>query len=158
NRVWWAWAGIGAFAPMVLWAGDYRLEEYVGAPGNPCQAALGMRHNTPDAVTAEVNDRAIRELLARAAGVKSLQKTEGVQLTVSEDGGSHSAESAPVYWLSHYTVNYPTLEARELFTERFREEIKNYLRIRLTGHTRAFAEASYSRPKKRAPSQPRSTD
>lgn len=143
---------------MVLWAGDYRLEEYVGAPGDPCQATLGMPHNAPEAVTAEINDPAIRKLLARAAGVTSLKNTEGVQLTVSGDGRSHPAESPPVYSLSHYTLNYPTLEARELFAERFREEIKNYLTIRLTGHTRAFAEASYARPKKSARWQPRSID
>ncbi len=137
---------------MVLWAGDYRLEEFVGAPGAPCQAALGMPHNAPQAVTAEINDPAIRKLLGRAAGVAKLQNTEGVQLTVSGDGGPHPAESSPVYSLSHYTLNYPTLEARELFAERFQKEIKNYLTIRLTGHTRAFAEASYSRPKKRDPS------
>lgn len=143
---------------MVLWAGDYRLEVYVGTPGNPCQAALGLPHNTPEAVTAEINDRGIRKVLAGAAGVTNLLITEGVQLTVSGERSSRSAESSPVYSLSHYTLNYPTLEARELFAERYREEIENYLRIRLTGHTRAFAEASYSRPKKRAASQPRSID
>ncbi len=127
---------------MFLWAGDYRLEVFVGNPGDPVQAALGMPHNGPEAVSVEINDRTIRELLARAAGVTNLQKTEGVQLIVNGDGCSRSAESPPVYAFSFYTLNYPTVEARELFSERFQMQIENYLRIRLTGHTRDFAVAS----------------
>lgn len=128
---------------MVLWAGDYRLEVFVGAPG--VQAALGMPHNGPEAVSAEINDRTIRELLAKAAGVTNLQKTEGVQLIVNGDGSSRSAESPPVYALSFYTLNYPTVEARELFSERLQTQIMNYLGLRLTGHTRDFAVASVQR-------------
>src|SRR6266850_7394166 len=123
NKTWWTWVGIGALAPMVLWAGDYRLEEYVGAPGNRVQQALGMPHNGPEAVSAELNDRAIRELLARAARVTNLQKTEGVQLIVSGDGMSRPADSPPIYALSHYTLNYPTVEARELFSERLQTQL-----------------------------------
>lgn len=130
---------------MVLWAGDYRLEVFVGASGDTVQSPLGMPHNGPKAVSAEINDRTIRELLARAAGVTNLQKTEGVQLIVNGDGSSCSAESPPVYALLFYTLNYPTVEARELFSERFQAQIKNYLRIRLTGHTRDFAVASVQR-------------
>src|SRR5438445_12418341 len=115
KKIWWTWVGIGSLAPMFLWAGDYRLEEYVGAPGNPVQEALGLPHNGPEAVSAEINDRAIRELLARAAGVRNLQNTEGVQLIVTGDERSRPAESQPIYALSHYTLNYPTVEARELF-------------------------------------------
>ena len=83
----------GSVCAMVLWAGDYRLEEYVGAPGDPCQAVLGVTHNAPEAVTAEINDPAIRKLLARAAGLTNLQNTEGVQLTVSGDGRLYTRRS-----------------------------------------------------------------
>jgi hypothetical protein len=143
---------------MFLWAGDYRLEEHVGAPGDPVQDALAMPHNAPEAVSVEINDRAIRELLARAAGVTNLQKTEGVQLIVIGDERSRPAESPPIYGLSHYTLRYPTVEARELFSEQFQAQIKKYLTIRLTGHTRDFAVASFSGPKKVRFSQPRSID
>ena len=127
---------------MCLWGADYQLKEYIGTPGNPVQAALAMPHNGPEAVSAEINDRAIRELLARAAGVKNLQKTGEVQLIVNGNGNSRLAESPPVYAYSSYTLNYPTVEAKELFSERFQTQIKNYLRIRLIGHTRDFAVAS----------------
>src|SRR5262245_1024652 len=147
---------IGSLVPTFLWAGDYRLEEYVGAPGDPVQPALGLAHNAPEAVSKEINDRAIRELLARAARVTNLEKTEGVKLVVAGDGTSRPAESPPVYRLSHYTLCYPTVEARELFSEQFQAQIKKYLTIRLTGHTRAFAEASFSQQKKVGSSQPRS--
>jgi len=158
HTTWRTWVGIGALAPMFLWADDYRLEEYVGASGDPVQDALGMPHNAPEVVSAEINDRAIREILARAAGVASLQKTEGVQLVVVGDGISRPAASPPTYQLSHYALRYPTVEAREFFSEQFQTQIKKYLTIRLTGHTRDFAVASFSRPKKAASSQPRSID
>jgi hypothetical protein len=150
--------GIGALAPMFLWAGDYRLEEYVGAPGDPVQYALGMPHNAPEAVSVEINERAIRELLARAAGVTKLQKTEEVQLVVIGDDMSRPAGSPPIYGLSHYTLRYPTVEARGLFSEQYQAQIKKYLTIRLTGHTRDFAAASFSGPKKAGSLQPRSID
>ncbi|HYG34809.1 MAG TPA: hypothetical protein VEC99_08500 [Clostridia bacterium] len=158
QKTWWTWVGIGALAPLLLWAGDYRLEEYVGTPGDPVQNALGMPHNAPEVVSAEINDRSIRELLARAAGVTNLEKTEGVKLVVTGDGTSRPAESRPIYDLSHYTLCYPTVEARELFSEKFQAQIKKYLTIRLTGHTRDFAVASFSRPKQATSSQPRSID
>ncbi len=143
---------------MFLWAGDYRLEEYIGAPGNPVQDALGMAHNAPEAVSVEINDRAIRRLLASAAGVANLQKTEGVQLVVVGDGWPRPPASPPVDRLSHYTLRYPSVEARELFSEQFQTQIDKYLTIRLTGHTRDFAVASFSGRKKAGSSQPRSID
>src|SRR6266850_8169535 len=84
HETWLTWVGIGALAPLLLWGGDYRLEEYVGAPGDPVQDALGMPHNAPEAVSAEINDRAILELVAKAAGVSVLRKTEDVQLVESQ--------------------------------------------------------------------------
>jgi hypothetical protein len=153
-----SWVGIGALAPLLLSAGDYRLEEYVGTSGDPLQDALAMPHNTPEAVSVEINDRAIRELLAKAAKVTNVKKTEGIQLIVNGDPSSREAESPPIYGLSHYTLCYPAVEARELFSEQFQAQIKKYLTIRLTGHTREFAVASFSRLKKAALSQPRSVD
>ena len=41
-------------------------------------------------------------------------------------------QSPPVYVYA-YILNYPTVEAKELFSERFQTQIKNYLRIRLIG-------------------------
>ena len=145
-------------APMLLLAGDYRLEEYVGAPGDPVQDALGLPHNAPESVSAEINDPAVRKLLAKAAGVSDPRKTEGVQLVVIGDRESSSVGSRPIYGLSHYTLRYPTVESRERFSEQFQEQIKKYLRIRLTGHTRNFAVASFSRPKRATSAQPRSVD
>lgn len=152
---WRAYTWVGLFAPMVLWAGDYRPEENVYPPGNPLQA-LGVPHNGPAAVTAEINDQAIRQLLAKAAGVTNLQKTEGIQLSVA--AGEWSATNQPIYSLSRYTIAYPTVEARELFSEGFQMQIKKYLGIRLTGHTRDFAVASFSRPPQRGAHPPRSVD
>lgn len=83
--------------------------------------------------------------------------TEGVQLVVTADEWSSTNQSPPIYALSHYTLRYPTVEARELFTEQFQTQIKKYLTIRLTGHTQDFAVASFSRPPKTA-SAPRSVD
>jgi len=158
HKTWRTWAGLGVLAPMFLRAGDYRLEEYVGAPGDPVQEPLGLPHNAPEVVSVEINGRAIRELLARAAGVTNLPKTADIQLNVVGDGSSPPAESPPIYRLSHYTLRYPSVEARELFSEQFQAQIKKYLTIRLTGHTRDFAVASLSGPKKAIPSRPRSID
>jgi hypothetical protein len=158
HKTWRIWAGITALAPMLLLAGGYRLDEYVGAPGDPVQDTLGLPHNVPEAVSAEINDPAIRKLLAKAAGVSDLRKTEGVQLVVIGDGEFGPVESPPIYRLSHYTLRYPTVESRERFSDQFQEQIKKYLRIRLTGHTRNFAVASFSRPKRATSAQPRSVD
>jgi hypothetical protein len=158
DKRWWACVWIGLFAPIMVWASDYRLEETVYPPGDPLQGALGLPHNGPAVVTAEINDQVIRQLLARAAGVKNLEKTQGIRLTVSADEWSATNQLAPIYALSHYTLRYPTVEARELFSEGFQMQIKKYLTIRLTGHTRDFAVASFSRPLKGVAHSPRSTD
>ena len=134
---------MGLLTVILLSAGDYLLEESVYPPGDPVQEALALPHNGPETVTAEVNDPAIRKLLAKAAGVGSLEKTERVQLSVTADGWSRSAQTSPMDF-SHYTLKYPTLEARELFSARFRAAIEKYITIRLTGHTRDFAVASFS--------------
>jgi len=133
----------------MLWAEDDPLRENVCQPRDPPQEALGLPHNGPEAVTAEINDKAIRKLLTKTAGVTSsleaVLKTEEVRLTVTADDWSDSPLAKPMHSLSHYVLRYPTLQARDRLPTRLRAEIKRYLTIRLTGHTRDFAVASFSR-------------
>jgi hypothetical protein len=155
RRNWWTLLWVGLLAPRVLWASDYELAKNVYPAGD----ALRLSHNSPEAVTSEINDRSIRELLAKAAGVTNLLPTEAFQLVVTADERPLSVDASPLYGLGHYyTIKYPSLEARELFSARFQLQIEKYLGIRLAGHTRQFAVASFSRNTKRAVSRPTSKD
>src|SRR6185369_17814023 len=74
---------LAVMAHVALSATDYELESRIGATGSPMQSALVLSHNSPEAVTAEVNDPAIRRALAQAAGVKDFQKILDIQLSVT---------------------------------------------------------------------------
>ena len=158
KSVWWPLAVSAALAPMILLADDYGLGEYVGPPADPVQEALRTPDNGPEAVTVEINTQSIRKLLARSAGVTNLQKTEGIQLIVSGDETRHPTDLSPIYGQAHYNLKYPTAEAKEAFSDQFQTQIKNYLTLRLTGHTKDFAVASISRPKRSASARRRMID
>jgi hypothetical protein len=60
--------------------------------------------------------------------------------------------------LSRYVLHYPSLEARNPFSERYRTQMETYLSLRLTGHTRAFVVASFTQSRKLIVPQRRSID
>ena len=110
------------------------------------QPALAVRHNGPEAVTAELNDPVIRKALADRAGFKDIERLNDTRLTVTANDLSDSLVfDRPVWLRQSYKLKYPSLEARKLFPVRLQREIQNYLQLRLIGHTRAFATASVAK-------------
>jgi hypothetical protein len=126
-------------------AADFELEDSIYSPGNPVQSALAVRHNGPEAVTTEVNDPAIRKAFAEVAGIKDFWMTNAVTLSVSGDNWKAAIDSEHALSFSHYTLKYPSREAKSMIPVRLQDEIKEYLRTRLIGHTREFALASLAR-------------
>lgn len=120
---------------------DYELEHSICPPGAPVQAALGMPHNGPGALTKEVNDQEVRAVLGRAVSGKVPEATHGVALEVVADAWGANGDKSPVHRLHCYTLKYPSKEARKAFPEALRNKIDEYLRIRLIGHTREYAIA-----------------
>src|SRR5688572_8234583 len=119
HRCWRLCLYLALLAHSAVRAADYELEARIGAPGSPMQSAFILDHNSPEAVTTEMNDPAIRKALAQAAGFKELSKIQNVQLTVSADRWRVSSNfNRLMSFGSYYKLKYPSKEARSLFPTR----------------------------------------